>query len=359
MINYTPKKTGLPFHQYPKLFETAYEPIFDLLQELSIPVVHCFSARTLEIFQNQRKQNLLDALTQWQESDLVEVAIKGYSSAFFSNLPEEDIYHQLTFAREIEKEMLGEPSTGFIPEEGWLDVLTPDVLQKFNFRWTLVSGQYFLGQHGQNVNNLSRLKKISGLNGSSIDTFCTLVETEERISQQIDHIFSDQVNAKETVSDLCRFLEACKASKPVLVLKFSAEAPFFQSSTIASLQRLRFFLQCLQSVGSFNITIPKTIQRKSQGEPEDIYMDLKKDQRLDILFKEAREAILRAKNKNPDSILLRRAWKNLLTAQEYEVDNTQHLPHSWQEFEGIPGDFYEYISACELVQAAKRNAESV
>lgn len=357
VANYNPEGCQAGGHPFPELKDKVYTPLLNVLEEFAIPTVHCFSAHTLELFYDHHIEDYLERLKILTNVGRAEIASKGYSDAFLSELPEPDIRQQFLLAQEIENDIWGS-APGFRPAEGWLDPMVTTMLKEIGFNWAVISGSSIFNTYGQDEKLLFSLLRQKGLNGQSLDVICTFDDPKQSFSQSVKDIFRGQCNIKQFVNELFRMGELQKVHRPMVVLEFEMEAPFWSNDPSSSIQQLRFFLQCLERLGSFNYSMPSRILGRAEGEEPMWCYPQPNIRRLELLLDDAREAIHRAEHKDPASGIVKQAWKSLLLAENYTAFQLAALANNSiaEKKEMLLCAINAYLQACEQAWAAKKLA---
>lgn len=354
VANYTPEKGRTSADAFRTVKEQAYLPILNMFEELSLPAVHCFSAYTLELFREYRSEDYLERLVVINNIGRAEMATKGFSDAPMSELPEPDMRQQLTLAQEMESDRWG-ASPGFLASEGWLDPLTVSLLKEMGYKWALVAGSYLAG-NGMDYTAAMRVLQQKGLEEHQIEVLCTLDDANQNFSKNIANIFNGQTDVRKFVNELSRIGESQKKYRPLMVLEFSMDAPILGNAIVA-LQKFKFFLQSMETIGCFNFLLPSKVIGK--GDAETMLLSPKiNPHRLESMIQEARQVILLAMKKEPESALLKKAWHNLLLAQSATVMETIARPASKDKNE-MTAIENVYLRACGRAWAAKKIAQDI
>jgi hypothetical protein len=284
-----------------------------------------------------------------------EIASKGFTDAAFSYLPEADIRQQLLLAQEVENEILGN-STGFRPAEGWLDPLLVSLLKEMGFNWAITTGSTLFNMGGNNDKLFFHLLKQKGLNDLQLDILCTFENSHHNFPQHIKETFLGQIDVKQFVNNLFRLGENQKGYRPCMVLEFLMESPLWSDDPRAAVQRFRFFLQCLESIGTFNYSLPSKMLERGEYEEQAWAYPKLNARRLELLLADARDAIAKSQGKNINPSVLKKAWANLLLAESNSAFQIACLPQDALEEKQIAAWYNSYLQACEYAWKTKRSA---
>jgi hypothetical protein len=355
VANYTPEKGRTSADAFHHVKEQSYLPILNLLEELSIPAVHCFSAYTLELFREYHAEDYLDRLQVINNVGRAEMASKGFCDAPLSQLPEIDMRQQLILAHEIESDRWG-ASPGFFASEGWLDPLAISLLHEQAFLWAIVAGSS-LTANGMEYTTALGVLKQKGLEEHSLDILSTFDDQNQTFSKNIANVFSGQTDIRKFVNELSRIGETQKKYRPLMVLDFAMEVPLLSNATVA-LQKFKFFLQSLESIGSFNFLLPSKVIGKT--ETEAVWISPKSSpRRLELMILEARNVLTTAMKKEPGALLLKKAWHNLLLAQSATVSETIARSNTVKDKTEMAAVENVYLRACTRAWTAKKIAQDV
>ena len=348
IADYTPEGNEAGIKNFTEIHEKSYIPFINIFEEFDIPAVHCINSHTLQFLKNNNVQTFLDKISQLYKNKRVELAHKGYSDACFSYLPERDIRQQLIFCKDINNLVWDVPIDGFLPIEGYCDPLLVKLLKEMGWQWITVSSDSIINNYPQKTAlNTFQIPGISP--NETINSLCYF-EGEAKaqdFSQKIKNIFLGKIDVKKLVNEIFHLTQNNELS--ILAIKFSMEYPLLCSNPLVGIKRFRFFLECLESVGLTKIDLPGNIFN-IENKKNTILLEIPYERRLNILLQEARDAIREAELKNISKIVINKAWKKLLLAEDYSATKLFDKANCQSNF---TDNFNRYIQACQKTIAAK------
>ena len=336
VINYTPENPQLPLNYLDELEKKIYLPVIEVIKAESIPAVHCISAQSLLKFSENKSQSFFKNIHRLLKDDQGEIATKGFTDVAFTHLSTKEIQKHLELIREIEDE-IGIRSYGFTPVEGIIDPLTIYLLEEKEFKWVMLPGKSIIGNYGQVQSTAYEPKIQMGLEEKKLPVFCGFDTKQNNFQQKLKEVIFGKADTKKFVNEIFQATKDYREQRCVFCIEFSMETAIFTQNPV--IQKFRFFLQSLQSIGGINFTLPGNVLERT--DVTDVVYSKGNLRRLPSLIAEAREEILSLEKENPNHPLLKSAWKELFSAQNYHVQEaTKYNMKSAKYF------YNHYLKAC-------------
>ena len=341
IADYSPEGNEAGIKNFTEIYEKSYTPFINIFEEFDIPSVHCINSNTLQFLKNNNVQSFLDKISQLYKNKRVELAHKGYSDACFSYLPQRDMKQQLIFCKEINNQVWDVPIDGFLPVEGYADPLLVKQLKEMGWQWIIVSSNNIINNYPQKTAlNTFQIPGISP--NESINSLCYFEGKNKDFSQKIKDIFLGKIDVKKLVNEIFHLTQNNEQS--ILAIKFSMEFPLLTETPLVAIKRFRFFLECLESVGLTKIDLPGNIFN-FESKKNTILLEIPYERRLNMLLQEARDSIKQAEIRNVSKVVIKKAWKKLLLAEDYNAikifDKTNYQTTNFAD------NFNRYTQACQ------------